>query len=106
VLHYQHRFFISPARTLAGRVVIVDKATKRLERFIMTTTVNERFFWPTISLAGAIVLVAASCTVGEAGVYKVVPIKPTTAQQQKPTQQQKPITLRYYGGPKYPMYPG
>jgi hypothetical protein len=21
-------------------------------------------------------------------------------------QQQKPIKLRYYGGPKYPMYPG
>jgi hypothetical protein len=67
-----------------------------------TPRIKERFFWSTISLAGAIVLVAAS----EAGAHKAVLIKHSTAQQQKPVHQQKPIKLRYYGGPKYPMYPG
>jgi len=70
-----------------------------------TPRIKEPFFLWTIPLAGAIVLVAASCTDGEAGAHKVL-IKPNTTQQQKPMQQEKPIRLRYYGGPKYPMYPG
>jgi hypothetical protein len=53
----------------------------------------------TIWLAGAIALIAAGCTNGDAGTRKAELMKASSAQQQKPTK------LRYYGGPKYPMYP-
>jgi hypothetical protein len=55
--------------------------------------------WLTIWLAGAIVLIMAGCTNSDAGTRKAALMKASM------TQQQKPIKLRYYGGPKYPMYP-
>jgi type IV pilus biogenesis protein CpaD/CtpE len=56
--------------------------------------------WPTIWIAGAIAAILAGCTHGDAAARKAAPAK-TDA-----TQEQKPVKLRYYGGPKYPMYPG
>jgi hypothetical protein len=53
----------------------------------------------TICLTDAIALIAAGCTHGDAAVRKVAPMKAST------TQHEKPITLRYSGGPNYPMYP-
>jgi hypothetical protein len=44
-------------------------------------------------------LIAASFTFSDAAARKAVPMKAST------TQQEKPIKLRYYGGPRYPMYP-
>jgi len=41
----------------------------------------------------------AGCTNSDAGARKAALMNASTAQQQKP------IKLRYYGGPKYPMYP-
>jgi hypothetical protein len=64
--------------------------TSRIETLVM---------WPTICLRGAIALIAADCAYSEAAVRKAAPIKTST------TQQEKPIKLWYYGGPKYPMYP-
>jgi hypothetical protein len=52
-----------------------------------------------ILLASVFALVAASCTSSKAGAHKAGLAKAGTAQQEKP------IKLRYYGGPKSPMYP-
>jgi hypothetical protein len=60
---------------------------------------KRRLIWSTISLAGATMLVAASCTNSDAA-HRAALVKASTMQQQKP------MKLRYYGGPKYPMYPG
>ena len=55
--------------------------------------------WPTIWLACAIALIMAGCTNSDSGTRKAALMKASSAEQQKP------IKLRYYGGPKYPMYP-
>lgn len=65
----------------------------------MTSRIRKRLIWSTISVASAIVFIAASCTNSDAGARKAALTKAKTVQQQKP------IKLRYYGGPKYPMYP-
>jgi hypothetical protein len=49
----------------------------------------------------ATTLIIAACA-GDAAARKTGPAKAGAAQQQ----QQPPVKLRYYGGPKYPMYPG
>jgi hypothetical protein len=61
---------------------------------------KERFLWLHVSFAIGIVLVAVIFTSSEARVRR------TTVTPPSPVEQQKPIKLRYYGGPKYPMYPG
>jgi len=61
--------------------------------------IEKRRLWSTISLAGTIALIVAGCTNSDAGARKAALMNASTAQQQKP------IKLRYYGGPKYPMYP-
>jgi hypothetical protein len=53
---------------------------------------------------GAIALIFGGCVHSDAGTRKARPAKAGADQQQ--AQPQKPIKLRYYGGPKYPMYPG
>jgi hypothetical protein len=53
---------------------------------------------PIMLLAGVFALIAASCTSSEAGAHKAGLAKAAA-------QQEKPIKLRYYGGPKSPMYP-
>jgi hypothetical protein len=53
----------------------------------------------TIALAGAIALIVAGCASGEAAGRKKVLTAASSAQQEKP------VKLRYYGGPKYPRYP-
>ncbi len=62
--------------------------------------------WPLsrlpIFFAGAIALIMASCANSDATARKAALTKATATQ----TQEQKPVKLRYYGGPKYPMYPG
>jgi hypothetical protein len=47
----------------------------------------------------ATAMIIASCATNDAGARKAAPAK-TAA-----TQQEKPVKLRYYGGPKSPMYP-
>jgi hypothetical protein len=64
-----------------------------------TPRIETLAIWSTICLTGAVALIAAGSTHSDAAVRKVAPMKAST------TQQEKPITLRYYGGPKYPMYP-
>jgi hypothetical protein len=61
--------------------------------------IEKQAIWPTICLAGAIALIAGGFTCSDAAVRKAAPMKASTQQQQKP------IKLRYYGGPKSPMYP-
>jgi hypothetical protein len=63
-----------------------------------TSSIERPAKLPAIWLA-VIALLAAGCTNSDAGVRKAA-LKAST------TPQQKPIKLRYYGGPKYPMYPG
>jgi hypothetical protein len=58
-------------------------------------TVGLRAIW----LAGAIALTVAGCSNSDAGTRKAELMRASSAQQQKP------VKLRYYGGPKYPMYP-
>jgi hypothetical protein len=64
-----------------------------------TSRIEKLVIWPSICLTAAIALIAASCTYSDAAARKAVPMKAST------TQQEKPIKLRYYGGPRYPMYP-
>ena len=64
-----------------------------------TSRTEKPLSWSTIWLAGAIVLIMAGCTNSDAGTRKAALMKASSAQEQKP------IKLRYYGGPKYPMYP-
>jgi hypothetical protein len=64
-----------------------------------TSRTEKRLIWPSISLAGAIALITAGCTNSDAGARKAALMKASAAQQEKP------IKLRYYGGPKYPRYP-
>ena len=54
-----------------------------------------------------ILLLAAISTSSEARVRHSTGIVPrSTVMTTGTVQQPKPIKLRYYGGPKYPMYPG
>ncbi len=64
------------------------------------STIEKPFAGPIILLAGAFALILVSCTNSEAGAHKTALTKAATARQEKP------IKLRYYGGPKSPMYPG
>jgi hypothetical protein len=64
-----------------------------------TTRMEKRRIWPSISLAIAIALIAAGCANSDVGARKAALMEASTGQQEKP------IKLRYYGGPKYPMYP-
>ena len=59
----------------------------------------------TIVLAGAFAMIVAGCINSDARARKAAVTKESTApiQNQQP---EKPIKLRYYGGPKSPMYPG
>jgi hypothetical protein len=56
-------------------------------------------------LAGAFATVAAGCINSDARARKAAGTKASTTpiQSQQP---EKPIKLRYYRGPKSPMYPG
>jgi hypothetical protein len=47
----------------------------------------------------AIAMIIASCVTNDAVARKTTPAKAVA------TQQEKPVKLRYYGGPKSPMYP-
>jgi len=58
--------------------------------------------WFAIWLAGAIAVVLIVWPHSNAAAREVAPAKTKT----DATQKQKPAKLRYYGGPKYPMYPG
>jgi hypothetical protein len=59
---------------------------------------------PILILMGAIALVEASCA-DSAAARKALAVKANTPRPQE-EQAQKPVKLRYYGGPKSPMYPG
>ena len=58
-----------------------------------------------IVLAGAFAMIAAGCINSDARARKAAVTKASQApiQSQQP---EKPIKMRYYGGPKSPMYPG
>jgi hypothetical protein len=64
-----------------------------------TTRIEKRVSWPIVWLATAIAVIAAGCTASDAGARKAALMKASAAPQEKP------IKLRYYGGPKYPRYP-
>jgi hypothetical protein len=64
-----------------------------------TSRIEKLVIWPSICLTGAIALIAAGCTYSDAAARKAVPMKVST------TQHEKLVKLRYYGGPRYPMYP-
>jgi hypothetical protein len=51
----------------------------------------------------AMALILVSFPSNDAGAHKTTRAKAVATQQQKP---EKPVKLRYYGGPKSPMYPG
>jgi hypothetical protein len=65
-----------------------------------TTKIEKRVSWPTVWLAMAIAMIAAGCTNNDPGARKAALMKASAAPPQE-----KPIKLRYYGGPKYPRYP-
>jgi hypothetical protein len=78
--------------------------------------IKRRLIWSSVSLVGASVLIAATCTNSNADPRRTAPTKTSStkidgrARGMAPMatstlQQQKPIKLRYYGGPKSPMYP-
>jgi hypothetical protein len=58
-----------------------------------------------IVLVGVLTMIAAGCINSDARARKAAVAKGGIApiQSQQP---EKPIKLRYYGGPKSPMYPG
>jgi hypothetical protein len=77
---------------------------------------SRRLIWSSVSLVGASVLIAATCTNSNAGARRSAPTKASAMKigagaggmapmATSTIQQQKPIKLRYYGGPKSPMYP-
>jgi hypothetical protein len=59
----------------------------------------------TIVLAGAFAIVAAGCIGSDARARKAAVTKANSSPIQS-HQPEKPIKMRYYGGPKSPMYPG
>jgi hypothetical protein len=67
-----------------------------------TTRIEERHSWPIAWLATAIAVIAAGCTSSDAGARKAALMKASAAST---APQEKPVKLRYYGGPKYPRYP-
>jgi hypothetical protein len=78
--------------------------------------IKRRLILSSVSLVGASVLIAVTCTNSNAGARRTAPTKASStkadagARETGPMaastiQQQKPIKLRYYGGPKSPMYP-
>jgi hypothetical protein len=58
-----------------------------------------------IVLAGAVAMIAAGCISSDARARKAAATKASTLPIQR-QQPEKPIKMRYYGGPKSPMYPG
>ena len=67
-----------------------------------TPRIEKRPGWPIAWLATAIAVIAAGCTSSDAGARKAALMKASAANAQP---QEKPVKLRYYGGPKYPRYP-
>ena len=65
-----------------------------------TARIKKGLIWSATWLASAIAVVAAGCSDSEAGARKAAVVKANAQPQEKP------IKLRYYGGPKSPMYPG
>ena len=65
-----------------------------------TARIKKGLIWSATWLASAIAVVAAGCSDSEAGARKAAVVKANAAPPEKP------IKLRYYGGPKSPMYPG
>jgi hypothetical protein len=58
-----------------------------------------------IVLAGAFAMITAGCISSDARARKAAVTKASASPI--PSQQpEKPIKMRYYGGPKSPMYPG
>ncbi len=64
-----------------------------------TSRIKKLVSRPTIWLASVIAVIAAGCSNSDAGARKAALMKASAAPQEKP------IKLRYYGGPKYPRYP-
>jgi hypothetical protein len=78
-----------------------------------TSRMKRRPIWWSVSLVGASVLIATMCTNSNAGARKTAPTKASSTKvgagahgmAASTIQEQKPIQLRYHGGPKSPMYP-
>ena len=59
----------------------------------------------TIVLAGTFAMIAAGCVSSDARARKAAATQMSAAPIES-QQLEKPIKMRYYGGPKSPMYPG
>jgi hypothetical protein len=70
-----------------------------------TSSSKERPTLSLIAVASMFVVAAVASTGSQARVRHTTMMKTGTVPQQQPIKQQ-PIKLRYYGGPKSPMYPG
>jgi hypothetical protein len=64
-----------------------------------TARIKKELIWPAICLASTIAVISSGCNNSDAGPRTAVQMKANAAPQEKP------IKLRYYGGPKYAMYP-
>ena len=64
-----------------------------------TPRIEKRHSWPIVWLTTAIAVIVAGCTSSDPGARKAALMKASAPPHEKP------IELRYYGGPKYPRYP-
>jgi hypothetical protein len=87
---------------VAGRDVDFDRLPET-EKATMNSPKSIGSF--AIVLAGAVAMIVAGCFSSDARARKAAPAKASTAPVQS-QQPEKPIKMRYYGGPKSPMYPG
>jgi hypothetical protein len=78
------------------------------EHIMEVPSAQKRLLWSLIAISsGAILLLATISTSSDARVRHSKRIASrSTVTTTGAVQQPKPIKLRYYGGPKYPMYPG
>jgi hypothetical protein len=67
--------------------------------------IERSVFRSAVLLASAIALIIAAGTGGEAKQRMAIKKNAYAQAAPAPLQQQKPVKLLYYGGPKSPMYP-
>jgi hypothetical protein len=103
---YPHRFLLRSPQYPGIRDFYAQNANPG-NAFMRVSSPQERLLWSLIAIPGAIVLLAAISTNSEARArHSTGIVRHSTVMMPATVQQQKPIKLRYYGGPKSPMYPG
>jgi hypothetical protein len=89
-------------RASSGAVLRKARIAGSREYLMRTTRIEKRRSGLIVWLATAISMIAAGCSTSDAGVRKAALMKASAASA---APQEKPVKLRYYGGPKYPRYP-